>query len=201
MGKFKRVPVDVAVSDLTPLIISCGSTKCSDGLHCFTRYQHIAKKKFGKTGVCYECGKGLKTWDRLHKKDIDDSDFVFKELNNELIRHVVWHMPIKPSDRDRAIKDGIEKIKTDTINRLKKVIGIESPFRDGITPYDGNIIFYGQHATASCCRVCIEYWHGIPKGRPLTKEEVAYLASLIIAYINERIPELGNLKNLRINGH
>ncbi len=31
------------------------------------------------------------------------------------------------------------------------------------TPREGNTIFYAQHATASCCRTCIEYWHGIPK--------------------------------------
>src|SRR4249919_530234 len=110
MGKFKRVPVDVPVSDLNPLNISCGSTKCDVGLHCFTRHQNIAMKKYGKTQVCYECGAGLKTWDRLHQKNIKDSKFVFDELKNELIRHVYWHMPIKESDKTNAVNNGVAKI-------------------------------------------------------------------------------------------
>jgi ribosomal protein L34E len=199
-SKFKRVPVDVPVSELSPLNISCGSTKCESGLHCFTRNQHIAQRKYGKTHVCYECGASLNSWDRLHKRDFRDSAFVFRELKNELIRHVYWHMPIKQRDKINAINDGIVKIKAYTINRLTKIIGIESPFRDGITPYDGNIVFYAQHATASCCRVCMEYWHGIPKGRPLTKEEIEYLTNLIIAYIYERVPELKKEKQKTENG-
>jgi hypothetical protein len=198
-SKFKRVPVDVAVSDLSPLNISCSSTKCESGLHCFTRNQHIAQKKYGKTHVCYECGVGLNSWDRLHKRDPKDSAFVFREFKKELIRHVYWHMPIKQRDKMNAIKDGIVKIKEDAINRLTNVIGIESPFRDGITPYDGNIIFYAQHATASCCRVCMEYWHGIPKGRVLTKEEINYLTELIILYIYEKVPELRNKLSKMLN--
>jgi hypothetical protein len=190
MGKFKRVPADVPVSDLSPLNISCASTKCDSGLHCFTRNQHIAQKKYGKTHVCYECGTGLKSWDRLHKKDITDSDFVFQELRKELIRHVYWHMPINDSDKTTAIKNGLKKIENDALERMTTVIGIESPFRDGITPYFGNIIYYGQHATGCCCRVCMEYWHGIPKGRVLTKKEIEYCTKLILAYVKERMPEL-----------
>lgn len=191
MGKkFKRVPPEVPVSALTPLNISCSSTKCDDGLHCFTRHQNIAKKKFGKTHVCYECGAELKSWNRLHQKNIKDSKFVFSELKNELIRHVYWHMPIKAIDKENAIKSGMQKIELEAIDRLTNVIGIENPFRGGITPYDGNIIFYGQHATACCCRGCMEYWHGIERGRVLNKEEIDYLSKLIVAYVKERIPKL-----------
>ena len=33
------------------------------------------------------------------------------------------------------------------------------------TPYRGHPVFVAQHATASCCRRCLEQWHGIPRGR------------------------------------
>jgi len=49
---------------------------------------------------------------------------------------------------------------------------------------------YAQHATATCCRTCLEYWHGIPKGRALSAEELNYLAELVCRYIEDRIPEL-----------
>lgn len=194
--RFKRVPADVPVSDLSPLNISCGSTKCEEGLHCFSRYQSVAKKKYGKTQVCYECGVSLKSYDRLHKRNIKDSEFVFNELRTELIRHVYWHMPIKDADKVKAINDGLNQIEADACERMTNKIGIKEPFRQGITPYFGNIIFYGQHATACCCRVCMEFWHGIPKGRILTKNEIEYFTKLIMAYVKERIPELKNEKVL-----
>lgn len=55
---------------------------------------------------------------------------------------------------------------------------------------EGNVLYYAQHATASCCRTCIEYWHGIPKGRELTHDEIGYLTALIIQFLNRRIPDL-----------
>jgi hypothetical protein len=99
-------------------------------------------------------------------------------------------MPIKKKDKKKAINDGLTQIELDAVDRLTNVIGIEAPFRDGITPYFGDIVFYGQHATACCCRICMQYWHGIPKGRALTKDEIEYLTKLIMTYVIERVPEL-----------
>jgi len=31
------------------------------------------------------------------------------------------------------------------------------------------IVHYAQHATAACCRKCIEYWHGIGPVREIEK--------------------------------
>jgi len=69
--------------------------------------------------------------------------------------------------------------------------GIVQPYRDGTqTPFHGNIIYYGQHATATCCRKCIEVWHGILRGRELIAEEVDYLAELLRAYVTFKLPEI-----------
>ncbi len=43
------------------------------------------------------------------------------------------------------------------------------------TPFRGHPVFIAQHATATCCRGCLEKWHRIPKGRELTSEEKAYV--------------------------
>jgi hypothetical protein len=75
--------------------------------------------------------------------------------------------------------------------RLEKYIAPADPVRDGRqTPFDGNAIFYAQHATACCCRTCLEYWHAIPKGRPLTGGEVDYCLELIELYLQQRLPHL-----------
>ena len=55
----------------------------------------------------------------------------------------------------------------------------------------GNAIFYAQHATATCCRRCAEYWHGIRRGRKLTEREVGYLTELVMVFVRERVPWLG----------
>lgn len=193
MRKFIKVPKEVPVSELSPLNISCRTTKCEEELHCFSVYQARAIKKYGTDRVCYECGATLKDWDRIHKRDILDAKYVFIQLKNELIRHVYWHMAIKDEDMERAQIKGAIKIEEEAIKRLTKEIGIAKPFREkGITPYYGNIIYYGQHATATCCRLCMKYWHNIPQGRAMTEEEIEYCTKLIMLYIKERVPSLKN---------
>ena len=53
------------------------------------------------------------------------------------------------------------------------------------TPFKGHPIFVAQHATACCCRSCLEKWHKIKKGRELTDIEIQYIQDLIIYYIND----------------
>ena len=69
------------------------------------------------------------------------------------------------------------------------------PKNDGRqTPMRGHPIFVAQHATAICCRGCIEKWHHIPRGRALTDEEIDYLLAILQrwlrAFDQERKPSL-----------
>ena len=48
-------------------------------------------------------------------------------------------------------------------------------------------MFKAQHATALCCRKCLEKWHGIPRGRPLTEEEVNRLAEILLKWMGEQL--------------
>ena len=90
------------------------------------------------------------------------------------------------SAKDRAYARAKGK---DTINRhahemLAKRVGPAHPFKDGKqTPYRGHPVFTAQHATATCCRGCIERWHHIPRGRALTDAEVDALTRLVMAWI------------------
>ena len=46
------------------------------------------------------------------------------------------------------------------------------PANDGKqTPWRGHPAFVAQHATACCCRGCLQKWHAIPAGRELTPDE------------------------------
>jgi hypothetical protein len=61
------------------------------------------------------------------------------------------------------------------------------PAKDGKqTPFKGHPVFIAQHATATCCRACLEKWHQIPKGRVLTPEEQDYVISVLDRWLREQ---------------
>ena len=67
-----------------------------------------------------------------------------------------------------------------------------SPPNDGRqTPYRGHPVFVAQHATATCCRGCLEKWHGIPKGRALTDEETRHVLAAMERWLRGQLPDDG----------
>ena len=67
---------------------------------------------------------------------------------------------------------------------LAKRVAPAEPVKDGRqTPYRGHPVFVAQHATATCCRTCLERWHRIPKGHALTADEQAYAVDVICRWI------------------
>jgi hypothetical protein len=70
---------------------------------------------------------------------------------------------------------------------LAKRVAPAAPPKDGRqTPYRGHPVFVAQHATATCCRTCLERWHHIPKGHALTAEEQAYAVDVICRWIERQ---------------
>jgi hypothetical protein len=55
------------------------------------------------------------------------------------------------------------------------------------TPFKGHPVFVAQHATACCCRGCLEKWHQIPHGRPLTTEETTYVLTVLERWLREEL--------------
>ena len=83
---------------------------------------------------------------------------------------------------------GIDSVKIhayDFINTRLKVIqdndGKQTPMRQ-VHP-----VFIAQHATATCCRGCIEKWHHIPKDKILTDKDIDFIVTLIIEWINKEM--------------
>lgn len=59
------------------------------------------------------------------------------------------------------------------------------------TPFRGHPVFVAQHATACCCRGCLEKWHRIPKGRALTSDQEAYIIKVLERWLQNEM-ELGS---------
>ena len=92
---------------------------------------------------------------------------------------------LSEADRSYARDKGRHVIDRHAHEMLRARVGEAQPSNDGRqTPWRGHPVFTAQHATATCCRGCIEKWHGIAKGRPVTDAEVNRLADLVMAWID-----------------
>lgn len=174
-------------SKLKPLRITCTSSDCNNGLHCFKKSKKMAETERGR---CRECGIELIDWPRVQKRELSDSQFTFASLKNELIRHHFWHKEIDKHAENHARRKGRAGIQSATTKRLIKSLAPNNPYDGRQTPHEGNIIYYAQHALACCCRTCLEYWHGIPKSDQLSEQQVEYFTQLAMMYIDERMPNL-----------
>ncbi len=59
------------------------------------------------------------------------------------------------------------------------------PKNDGRqTPLRGHPIFIAQHATATCCRGCLEKWHRIPRWRTLSEGEIEYILAVFARWLS-----------------
>jgi hypothetical protein len=184
MGASNQPPLN-----LEPLAISCTDSDCEKGLHCFRKTEKLMKK--GLVGVCRTCGVSLVNWSRVHGRNISDVAFTFAELRKEYIRHYFWHLDIDQKAINHARRKGMIGLEAAASKRIATALAPSQPFRDGRqTPMRGNVLFYAQHATATCCRKCLEEWHAIPLGREMTPAEQRYCAELLMLYVKERLPTL-----------
>ncbi len=55
------------------------------------------------------------------------------------------------------------------------------------TPMKGHPVFIAQHASATCCRSCLEKWHRIEKNRRLSESETDYIVSVIMRFIRSEL--------------
>jgi exodeoxyribonuclease V alpha subunit len=55
------------------------------------------------------------------------------------------------------------------------------------TPMRKHPAFVAQHATATCCRGCLEKWHAIPKGRELSADEKQYVVDVLRRWLESQM--------------
>jgi hypothetical protein len=92
--------------------------------------------------------------------------------------------------RDRALVQlrGMSAVRGHAEELFAQRVAPAQPHKDGRqTPYRGHPVFVAQHATATCCRTCLERWHEIPKGRELDADEQAYAVDVICRWIEREL--------------
>lgn len=169
--------------------VKCTDSQCDKGLHCFKF--HSRKMSADEKGKCRSCKIDLIDWQRVHKRTLSDVDYTFDALRLEMVRHHNWHVEFDAKALRTAESKGRAELIKFAESRITKQLAPANNAYDGRqTPFEGNVIYYAQHATATCCRTCLDYWHGIKKGQPLTSAEIQFCVSLIDRYLERRLPEL-----------
>ena len=89
-------------------------------------------------------------------------------------------------DRERAYLDswGIDRVMEQGRKFIHERLAPAQPRNDGRqTPWRNHPIFVAQHATATCCRGCLEKTHEIAKGHALTADEIEYVLRVIRTWL------------------
>lgn len=87
---------------------------------------------------------------------------------------------------DYIDKVGLVKIKSHAKDFIEKRLAVK-PLNDGHqTPYKGHPVFIAQHATATCCRKCLNKWYKIAENKTLTENEITSILNIIMKWIEKQ---------------
>ncbi len=95
---------------------------------------------------------------------------------------------LKANDRSYVSEKGMDKVREHACDFIRKRLSPADIPNDGKqTPMRGHPVFVAQHATATCCRDCLEKWHHIQKGQELTETEQEYVVGVIMEWIDREM--------------
>ncbi|HEX8137731.1 MAG TPA: DUF4186 domain-containing protein [Pyrinomonadaceae bacterium] len=82
---------------------------------------------------------------------------------------------------------GLDRVMQHATDFIEKRLAPAQPANDGKqTPMRNHPAFIAQHATATCCRTCLEKWHGIPKGQALQTEEKQHILAVLKRWLEKQ---------------
>jgi Domain of unknown function (DUF4186) len=94
--------------------------------------------------------------------------------------------------RERALVElrGLDAVRSHAEELIGARLAPAQPRNDGRqTPYRNHPVFVAQHATATCCRGCLERNHQIARGHELSEAERSYVVDVIMRWIGREIPD------------
>lgn len=91
---------------------------------------------------------------------------------------------LAPKDRAYLEERGLAEVLVQAEELIARRLAPAAPRNDGKqTPFRGHPVFVAQHATATCCRGCLDKWHGIARGHDLTDEEQAHVIATLARWL------------------
>ncbi len=114
-------------------------------------------------------------------RDLDD---LFAALNCSKFR---MRQKLDPKEQTYLVEKTLAVVLEHGRKFVEERLAPANPKNDGKqTPMRGHPVFIAQHATATCCRGCLEKWHRIAPGRELTAEQVDYVLAVIERWLRQQ---------------
>ena len=116
------------------------------------------------------------------KRNLED---LFERLSQSKFRSG-FHL--KEKDKKYVLDKGGDKIREHAKDFVSQRLAPAVIPNDGKqTPMKGHPIFIAQHATACCCRGCLEKWHHFPRGKELTEEQQDYVVDVLMVWVGRQM--------------
>jgi predicted Fe-S protein YdhL (DUF1289 family) len=114
-------------------------------------------------------------------RNLDD---VFARLQTSPFRR---RFRLSGAERQYLVQKGLDLVMEHAADFIDKRLAPANPRNDGKqTPMRKHPAFVAQHATATCCRGCLEKWHAIAKGHELSAAEKIYVLALIRRWLEQQ---------------
>lgn len=117
---------------------------------------------------------------------MSDLDILFQKLAKSRFRS---SFKLKGKELEYLNSKGVSIILEHGRDFINERLAPANPHNDGKqTPMRNHPIFIAQHATATCCRGCLQKWHGIPsKDHELTQYEKNYVLGVLGRWIKDYV--------------
>ncbi|MBE7620315.1 DUF4186 domain-containing protein [Gluconacetobacter entanii] len=115
------------------------------------------------------------------------ADDLWERLSRSRFR-ARFHLDAK--DRAYLHRQGLQSVSGHAAEFIATRLAPAHPHKDGRqTPWRGHPVFVAQHATGTCCRGCIEKWHGFAKGQELQQPQRDYILAVIRGWLLREDPD------------
>ena len=113
---------------------------------------------------------------------MSDLDILFQKLAKSRFR---LSFKLRGKELEYLKSKGLDVILDHGRDFINERLAPANPPNDGKqTPMRNHPVFIAQHATGTCCRGCLQKWHGIPaKDHELSEEERGYVLMVLKRWI------------------
>lgn len=92
------------------------------------------------------------------------------------------------SDRAYIARVGLDTIRGHAVDFVAQKLAPANPVNDGRqTPMRGHPVFKAMHATAMCCRGCMEKWWKVRQGVPLAETQKRKAVAFLMEWISRQL--------------
>ena len=91
---------------------------------------------------------------------------------------------LNDTDRKYITDKGMDTVRRHAEDFVRQKLAPAEPVNDGKqTPMRGHPVFKAMHATACCCRGCLNKWYRVTLHRELTEPEQKKIVGFLMAWI------------------